>query len=62
MSYDEQYPEANEYEYWAGMSYDPARDCSRCKGTGQVPTEQWESYGGDSYKLCPNCNGNARAF
>lgn len=38
--------------------YDPSEDCPRCKGSGQVPTESYESYFGDNYKTCPDCGGN----
>jgi DnaJ-class molecular chaperone len=58
MSYDEQYPGDDEYEYWAGATYDPDRDCPRCKGSGRVPTESHESYLGANYKPCPDCNGD----
>jgi hypothetical protein len=40
-----------------GMYYDPERDCPRCKGSGEVPTEDYESYSGDNYKPCNMCNG-----
>lgn len=38
--------------------YDPDRDCPRCLGSGEVPTEGYESYFGDNYKCCPECGGS----
>lgn len=32
--------------------------CPRCSGSGEVPTESFESYLGDNYKTCPLCHGN----
>lgn len=37
--------------------FDPLIDCSRCHGSGEVPTADYESYTGDNYKECPECNG-----
>lgn len=37
--------------------YDPARDCGRCQGTGEVPTADYESYLGAQMKPCPQCHG-----
>ena len=48
----------DEYEEWAGMDYDPDRDCGRCRGTGRVTTESYESYFGANYKPCPECYGD----
>lgn len=31
--------------------------CPRCSGSGEVPTESFESYTGNNYKPCPACGG-----
>lgn len=38
--------------------FDPDNDCPRCRGSGQVTTESYESYFGDNYKTCPDCGGS----
>lgn len=37
---------------------EPDEDCCpRCSGSGEVPTESFESYTGENYKPCPACGG-----
>lgn len=48
-----------DYDEWAGMDYDPDRDCYRCHGSGRVTTEDYESYFGANYKPCPECQGDS---
>ena len=38
--------------------YDHDNDCPRCQGSGEVPTESFESYLGQNFKPCPMCGGN----
>ena len=56
MNPEDQYED--EWDYWADMDFDPDRDCSRCLGTGKVPTADYESYFGAQYKPCPKCHGD----
>lgn len=44
-----------------GDYYDPAKDCPRCCGSGEVPTEGYESYTGNDFKECPMCNGTGES-
>lgn len=37
--------------------YDPTVDCPRCRGAGEVPTADHESYFGTQMKPCPECHG-----
>lgn len=37
--------------------YDPANDCPRCHGEGEIPTADYESYFGAQMKPCPQCHG-----
>lgn len=50
-------PEEFEHE-WDASYYDPERDCPRCKGSGRVATDDYESYFGANYKPCPECQGD----
>lgn len=42
--------------------YDPSVDCHRCRGSGRVTTEGYESYFGANYKTCPECRGDDCCF
>ena len=56
MMPEDQYED--EWERWAGMDFDPDRDCNRCQGIGKVPTQGCECYFGAQYKPCPECFGD----
>ena len=42
--------------------YDPSVDCHRCRGSGRIPTEGYESYFDAMYKPCPECRGDLCEF
>lgn len=49
----------NDYDWeYDNFINEPDEDCCpRCLGSGEVPTESFESYTGDNYKPCPECGG-----
>lgn len=49
--------ESRDWEY-DNFINEPDEDCCpRCGGSGEVPTESFESYTGDNYNPCPECGG-----
>ena len=65
LKYDGRFPEPPyETESVDDMrdEYDPANDCPRCQGTGEVPTCDYESYFGAMMKPCPVCHGKTEGL